>query len=101
MVYGHRRALLSTALTNVADVTVEVVADDSSIVPDALTELNYSIVNGTLDVSHLLSQCCIQYVTSFSCSDHWSKLLPVTSAAGIVLSSVCRVYVIDLCGYML
>ncbi len=51
MLSGPRRSLLATALTNVADVTVEMVADDSSIVASVLTELNYSIVNGTLDVS--------------------------------------------------
>lgn len=42
---------MADALSNVADVTVEMVADDSSIVPSVLAELNYSIVNGTLDVS--------------------------------------------------
>ncbi len=51
MLSGPRRSLLATALSNVADVTVQMVADDSSIVPSVLTELNYSIVNGTLDVS--------------------------------------------------
>ena len=51
MLSGPHRSLLSTALTNVADVTVEMVADDSSIVSSVLTELNYSITNGTLDVS--------------------------------------------------
>ena len=51
MLSGPHRSLLATALTNVADVTVEMVADDSSIVSSALTELNYSITNGTLDVS--------------------------------------------------
>jgi hypothetical protein len=51
MLSGPRRALLADALSNVADVTVQMVADDSSTVPAVLTELNYSIVNGTLDVS--------------------------------------------------
>ncbi len=51
MLSGPRRSLLADALSNVADVTVQMVADDSSIVPSVLTELNYSIVNGTLDVS--------------------------------------------------
>ena len=50
MLSGPRRSLLADALSNVADVTVQMVADDSSIVPSVLTELNYSIVNGTLDV---------------------------------------------------
>ena len=54
MLSGPRRSLLATALSNVADVTVQMVADDSSIVPSVLTELNYSIVNGTLDVSSSL-----------------------------------------------
>ncbi|DBA89601.1 TPA: hypothetical protein ACH3X2_004498 [Trebouxia sp. C0005] len=49
MLSGPRRSLLADALSNVADVTVEMVADDSSIVPSVLAELNYSIVNGTLD----------------------------------------------------
>jgi len=43
MLSGPRRSLLATALSNVADVTVQMVADDSSIVPSVLTELNYSI----------------------------------------------------------
>ena len=51
MLFGSRRSLLADTLSNVADVTVQMVAGDSSIVPSVLTELNYSIVNGTLDVS--------------------------------------------------
>ena len=64
MLSGSRRSLLATALTNVADVTVEMVADDSSIVSSALAELNFSITNGTLSVSLLCAylQCALMYL---------------------------------------
>lgn len=49
MVLGARRALLASSYNNQADVTVQMIADSSTTVPDALTELNSSIGNGTLD----------------------------------------------------
>lgn len=54
MVLGPRRALLaSSAYANQADVTVQMIADSSSTIPDTLDELNTSIVNTNLLVSIL------------------------------------------------
>ena len=59
MVLGARRALLASSYNNQADVTVQMIADSSTTVPDALTELNSSIGNGTLDVSTPNIKTCI------------------------------------------
>lgn len=48
MVLGHRRALLASAYANQADVTVQMIADSSSTIPDTVLELNTSIANKTL-----------------------------------------------------
>ena len=50
---GHRRALLAaSAYDNQADVTVMMI-EDSSAIPETMTELNTSIANSTLLVSRL------------------------------------------------
>ena len=46
----RRRSLLASALSNVADVSVEMVASSNTLAAQALAELNYSIANGTLSV---------------------------------------------------
>lgn len=53
----RRRSLLSSALSNVADVTVEMQADSNALATQALGELDESIVNGTLAVSWFLIGC--------------------------------------------
>ena len=51
---GHRRALLAaSAYDNQADVTVMMIEDSSSAIPETMTELNTSIANSTLLVSRL------------------------------------------------
>ena len=42
--------MLASALSNVADVSVEMVAGSNTLAAQALAELNYSIANGTLSV---------------------------------------------------
>lgn len=60
MVLGHRRALLASAYANQADVTVQMIADSSSTIPDTVLELNTSIANKTLLVSMLTGLCITQ-----------------------------------------
>ena len=55
----RRRSLLATALSNVADVSVEMVATSNTLATEALAELNYSIANGTLAVRILLLFPCM------------------------------------------
>ena len=50
--------MLASALSNVADVSVEMVAGSNALAQQALAELNYSIANGTLAVS----SSCTQHV---------------------------------------
>ncbi|DBA94189.1 TPA: hypothetical protein ACH3X1_001820 [Trebouxia sp. C0004] len=102
MLSGPRRSLLADTLSNVADVTVQLVADASSIVPAVLTELNYSIVNGTLDLmySNITTPGGINATVKSYCHDkfgHWclDKYKHLSSAgirgviAGGIIGIIC------------